>query len=67
MNLLDPQLNLVKNGTVTEQCFPFSSGGGTVPKCPTECQDGTEFKKYYSQNAYRAYNSDQDNFYDLVD
>ena len=67
MNLLDPQLNLVKNGTVTEQCFPFASDDGeTIPKCPSECKDGSEFKKYHSQNTYRAINEEQDNFYDLV-
>ena len=66
-NVLDPQLNLVKNGTVTESCFPFASGDGkTIPQCPSQCEDGSEFKKYYSQNAYMASNSDQSNFYDLV-
>ena len=65
-NILDPQLNLVKNGTVTEQCFPYkSSDGKTIPTCPTTCEDGSEYKKYYSQNAYRVI-STQDNFKDLV-
>ena len=27
-NIIDPQLNLVRNGTVTEQCFPYASGDG---------------------------------------
>ena len=67
MSLRDIHLNLVKNGTVTEQCFPFvSSDGKTIPECPTTCQDGSEFKKYYAQNAYVASNFNQKNFYDLV-
>ena len=65
-NLLDPQLNLVKNGTVTEECFPFkSSDGETIPKCPSQCEDGSEFKKYHAQNAYAASNN-QDHFKELV-
>ena len=40
--LIDPQMNLVKNGTLTEQCFPFASGDGTtMPECPTTCKDGS--------------------------
>ena len=66
--LIDPELNLVKNGTVTEGCLPFSSSDGRIKeKCPTECKDGSEFKKYYAQNAYMTedYYS-QDNFYDII-
>ena len=67
MGTLDPQLNLVKNGTVTEGCFPYASYDGEyIPECPTTCKDGSEYKKYYSQNSYRAFNDDQENFYDLV-
>ena len=44
-NLLDPQLNLIKNGTVTEECLPFSSGDGQVSdKCPEKCVDGSDIK-----------------------
>ena len=66
--IIDAQMNLVKNGTVTEGCLPFTSGDGTVTaKCPTSCKDGSQFKKYYSQNAYLTedYYS-QDTFYDIV-
>ena len=50
---IDDALHLVKNGTVTEECFPYKSGDGkTMPNCPTTCQDGSEYKKYYAQNAY---------------
>ena len=35
-NVQDPQLNLIRNGTVTESCFPFASGDGkTIPQCPS--------------------------------
>ena len=66
--LIDPELNLVKNGTVTEGCLPFSSSDGRIKdKCPTECKDGSEFKKYYAQNAYMTedYYS-QENYYDII-
>ena len=66
--IIDSQMNLIKNGTVTEGCLPFSSGDGrVVDECPTSCKDGSQFKKYYSQNAYLTedYYS-QDNFYDIV-
>ena len=66
-NIVDPQLNLIKNGTVTEKCFPYkSSDGVTIPKCPSRCEDGSEYKKYYSQNAYFASNDVQQNFNELV-
>ena len=66
--LITPQLNLIKNGTVTEGCFPFVSGDGIyIPECPTTCKDGTEFKKYHSQNAYMTdYNSIHNNYYDII-
>ena len=64
---IDPQMNLVKNGTVTESCFPYvSTDATTIPDCPNTCKDGSEFKKYYSQNAYNADSTKQENFYDLV-
>ena len=67
-SLIDPQMNLVKNGTLTEQCFPFASGDGTtMPECPTTCKDGSEPKKYYSQNAYMTQGKiSQDNYYDII-
>ena len=52
---IDAQMNLVKNGTVTEESLPFTSGDGNiVNKCPTEtCADGvTKPKKYFSQKVY---------------
>ena len=66
--LIDSQLNLVKNGTVTEECLPFSSADGkTIEECPAACKDGSPMKKYYSQNAYMTqdYYSD-DYFYDII-
>ena len=65
---IDPELNLVKNGTLTEGCLPFSSGdGSTIEPCPTTCKDGSEFKKYYAQNAYMTRNYyTQDTFYEIV-
>ena len=66
--LIDPQLNLIKNGTLTEECFPFNSGDGKVKdECPTSCKDGSEFKRYYAQNAYFTQNYySKETFYDIV-
>ena len=67
-SILDAQLNLIKNGTVTEGCFHFQSADGiTIPECPSECEDGSEFIKYKAKNAYltRDYYS-EDTFYDIV-
>ena len=33
-------------GIVTEECFPYSSGKGTVEACITECKNGDPWKKY---------------------
>ena len=66
--MIDPQMNLVKNGTLTEGCLPFSSGDGiTIEPCPTTCKDGSEYKKYYSQNPYitEDYYSSR-TFYEIV-
>ena len=60
-------MNLVKNGTVTEDCFRYvSDDGKTIPERPNKCLDGSEFKKYYSQNAYNADNTYQSNFNNFV-
>ena len=66
--LIDSAMNLVKNGTVTESCFPFQSGDGeTMPECPTECEDGTEFKKYYAKEVYMTEQLySEENFYEIV-
>ena len=51
---IDPQLNLVKNGTVSEKCFPYSSEKEIIKECPLSCKDGSELKKYYAKNAYKT-------------
>ena len=66
--LIDPELNLIKNGTLTEGCLPFSSmDGKTIEPCPTSCKDGSEYKKYYAQNAYSTQDYySEDTFYEIV-
>lgn len=61
------QLNLIKNGTVTEECMPYSSNKGIVEKCSYTCKDGSEKKKYYSKNAYIIEPmQDEENYYDYI-
>ena len=67
--LIDAAMDLVKNGTVTEECFPFQSDDGSyIPTCPLKCADGSERKMYYAKNAYTTLITyyDDDNFYDII-
>jgi cathepsin B len=32
-------------GVVTEKCFPYVSGDGSVPPCPNSCKDGEDWSK----------------------
>ena len=53
-NYIDSQLNLVKNGTTTEKCFPYASSDGKyIPTCPKQClNESLQFKKYFAKNTY---------------
>ena len=66
--LIDAAMNLVKNGTVTEGCLPFSSGDGiTIEQCPSRCKDGSTYRKYYGQNAYMTQDYySQETFLEIV-
>ena len=65
--LIDTQFLLVKNGTVTETCMPFTSAEGTrVEECPPQCKKNEEFIKYKSKNAYSTSFDYSDNYYDVV-
>ena len=66
--IINAQFALVTYGTVTEECFPYTSGDGEViDECPSECKNDDEFKIYYAKNAYSTqldyYNGD---YYDIV-
>lgn len=66
VSTIDSQLNLIKNGTVTEECLPYSSMNHKVEACPTTCKDpNVEYKKYYAKNLFRV-RIDQNNFYDVT-
>ena len=67
-SILDAQLHLVTNGTITEECLPFSSGDGkTIEECPTTCKDGSEFKRYYAKNTYCVMKTvSSKTFYDMI-
>ena len=65
--LVDTQFLLVKNGTVTETCMPFTSAEGTrVEECPTRCKNSEEFVKYKAKNPYSATFDFTFNYYDVV-
>ena len=66
-HLINTQFYLVKNGTVTESCMPYSSGNKIVEECITKCKNNEEMKLFYSKNAYSIKdNYDEENFYDIV-
>ena len=66
--LIDSQFNLVKNGTVTEECLPYSSGIGiNTESCPAKCKNGDDLKFYYAKNAYTTEDDySRENFYDII-
>jgi cathepsin B len=39
-----------KTGIVTDECFPYVSGGGVVPKCPTKCPGKGTWTKYKAKS-----------------
>jgi len=57
----------VKNGTVTEECQPYSSYDKNIEKCPLKCKNGSDIVKYYAKNAYGIINEyNENNYYDIV-
>lgn len=66
--LINSQFNLVKNGTVTEECLPYSSGdGNNIEECPKVCKDGSNLQLFYSKNSYSTIDDyDQEHYYDIV-
>ena len=66
--LINTHFNLVKNGTVTEECLPYSSSNGiSIESCPTKCKNGDDIVKYYAKNAYTTSEDySQENYYDIV-
>ena len=64
---LSTQLNLVKNGTVTDECIPFTASNGNVEECSSSCKDGSKKVKYYSKNAYNLEPIyDDEHYYDYI-
>ena len=64
---IDPLLNLVKNGTVTEECLPYSSNKKIIEECRKLCKDGSVFQKFYAKNAYKIPKINENNYYDIVE
>jgi len=51
---LDNAWNFMKNkGVLSMKCFPYTSGSGSVPSCPTsKCPGAGVYKKYYAKSVY---------------
>lgn len=43
---------LTNTGVVTDNCFPYSAGGGSAPSCATKCSDGESWTKYKAKTSY---------------
>ena len=57
-------IDLIVNGTVTENCFPYI---GTVTKCPFTCKDGSQLVKYKAKNIYILPEVSLNNYYNIVE
>ena len=65
--LIDTEFLLVKEGTITEGCMPYTSADGkTIEECPTTCKSDEEFIKYRSKNPYFTTFDFETNYYDVV-
>jgi len=56
---------IVKEGLVTESCFPYSSQSGSVEKCATKCKNSEEWKPTKAKNA-RGFDSKDDAKTDIL-
>ena len=45
-------------GIVTEACYPYSSAGGFSGFCKSKCNDGSDFKRYFSGSVIETANVD---------
>ena len=63
---INSQFYLVKNGTVTEGCFPYTLDKGIFVDCPSLCKDGSELKKYFAINPYITPDINENNYYEIV-
>lgn len=43
---------LKKTGIVTDNCFPYTAGGGTEAACASKCVDSESFTKYKASSIY---------------
>ena len=64
---VDSFLDLAKNGTVTENCFNYTSSDGNVENCPLFCRDGSMMEKYFAKNVYKLPEISEDNYYEIVE
>ena len=69
---IDAQLNLLINGSLTENCFPFASGENPdfMPACPSTCEDHSLFKRYFSKSVYttedKVHDNREEDLYDFI-
>ena len=72
-DIVDIQMNLVKKGALTEQCFPYTAKDGeTIDECLDEkkkcSNEEIEFKKYKAKNIYTTVDYyDDETFYHIVE
>jgi len=45
-NLATEWKYMTNKGIVTDACFPYTSGSGSVEECSTTCADGSTYTKY---------------------
>ena len=59
---------MVKNGTISEECFPYSSSNRTnTESCPLKNKSGDDLVFYHAKNAYSIEEDyTKENFYDII-
>ena len=62
----DGDLFLVNPGTVSKNCFPYTSGNKVVPSCPKKCVDSSNLNFYRAKKFYYLNNFSKQNYYEIV-
>ncbi len=55
---LDKAWNFMTKGVATNDCYPYTSGGGSTGTCKSQCHDGSDFVLYKAKPYEHPYSVD---------